>query len=85
VIMTNIGVFGLGSMGFGMAMSLLRADHRVFGFDVNEAAGLRFQGEGGEKTTLFDAAALLDIAVIAVVNAAQTESVLLAMTDLRND
>jgi len=76
VIMTNIGVFGLGSMGFGMAMSLLRADHRVFGFDVNEAAVLRFQGEGGEKTTLFDAAALLDIAVIAVVNAAQTESVL---------
>ncbi|MGB0160979.1 MAG: NAD(P)-binding domain-containing protein, partial [Candidatus Puniceispirillaceae bacterium] len=30
----KIAVFGLGSMGYGMAQSLLRAGHTVHGFDV---------------------------------------------------
>ena len=30
----TVGVVGLGSMGYGMAQSLLRAGHRTHGFDV---------------------------------------------------
>ena len=30
----HIAIFGLGSMGYGMAQSLLRAGHTVHGFDV---------------------------------------------------
>lgn len=74
--MTNIAIFGLGSMGYGMAKSLLRAGHSVFGFDVNEEAVLRFQAEGGQKTLLSDAVEIIDITVLAVVNAVQTETVL---------
>lgn len=74
--MTNIAIFGLGSMGYGMAKSLLRAGHSVFGFDVNEEAALRFQAEGGQKTLLSDAVEIIDITVLAVVNAVQTETVL---------
>lgn len=74
--MVNIAIFGLGSMGYGMAKSLLRAGHSVFGFDVNEEAVSRFQAEGGQKTFLSDAVEIIDITVLAVVNAAQTETVL---------
>lgn len=74
--MAKIGVFGLGSMGFGMALSLLRAGHEVYGFDVNADAVARFEAEGGGVAALADIAGSLDVAVIAVVNAAQTEAVL---------
>jgi 3-hydroxyisobutyrate dehydrogenase-like beta-hydroxyacid dehydrogenase len=31
----KIGVVGLGSMGYGIASSLLRSGHQVYGVDVN--------------------------------------------------
>ena len=31
----KIGVVGLGSMGYGIATSLLRSGHQVYGADVN--------------------------------------------------
>ena len=70
-------VIGLGSMGFGMATSLQRAGFDVAGFDVNAAAGERFQAQGGRAAATPAAAAMgADCVVAVVVNADQTEAVL---------
>ena len=73
---TTLGVFGLGSMGFGMAKSALHAGFPVFGFDPNPDAVQRFTELGGKTANPADVAAALKVAVIVVVNAKQTESVL---------
>lgn len=72
----NIGVVGLGSMGFGIAQSVLREGHTVFGFDINPNTTERFVAEGGATGLLPDVAASLDILLVAVLNAPQTQSVL---------
>lgn len=72
----RVAVFGLGSMGFGMAMSLLRAGHATTGFDVNADAVARFVSKGGASGTVADIAPQIDAAVVVVLNAAQTETVL---------
>ena len=72
----NIAVFGLGSMGYGMAQSLLRAGHQVHGFDLLPEAMARFQAEGGAPGALADIAPHLDVVVAVVLNAEQTASVL---------
>ncbi len=69
-------VIGLGSMGFGIAQSCLRAGQVTHGFDVVPRQVERFQSKGGAQGDLADVAASLDAAVIVVLNAAQTESVL---------
>ncbi len=69
-------VIGLGSMGYGVASSLLRAGHTVHGFDINEASVARFQGDGGAQGIMADIAAGLDVVATVVINAAQTEEVL---------
>ena len=33
----NIAVIGLGSMGYGIAASVLRGGHRVWGYDIAPA------------------------------------------------
>ena len=70
----NIAVFGLGSMGYGIAQSLLRAGHHVWGLDINPDAVSRFQAEGGQGGAPDPAS--LDTVVVVVLNAAQTETVL---------
>ena len=72
----NIAVFGLGSMGYGMAQSLLRAGHTVHGFDVVPQQVARFQDEGGAKGEVANIASDLDAVVVVVLNAGQTEEVL---------
>jgi 3-hydroxyisobutyrate dehydrogenase-like beta-hydroxyacid dehydrogenase len=72
----SIGLFGLGSMGYGMAQSLLRAGHRTWGFDVVAERCESFIGEGGAEGAVAEVAGSLDAVVLAVLNAAQTESVL---------
>ena len=72
----KIAVIGLGSMGYGMAQSLLRAGHITFGYDINATITQRFQDEGGAPGALVDIAGTLDAVVVVVLNAAQTESVL---------
>lgn len=72
----RIGVIGLGSMGYGMAASLLRAGHAVAGFDVAPEPLARFRAEGGETGALADLAPGLDAVVLVVLNDAQTEAVL---------
>ncbi|MEL7429813.1 MAG: L-threonate dehydrogenase [Pseudomonadota bacterium] len=73
---TKIAVVGLGSMGFGMATSLLESKIPTFGFDVNEENTKRFVEHGGKSASLADIAPELDALVVVVLNAAQTESVL---------
>lgn len=72
----NIAVFGLGSMGFGMAQSVLRAGHETHGFDVAEAPMARFRALGGSGGAPGDIANTLDCVAVVVLNAAQTEAVL---------
>lgn len=72
----RIAVIGLGSMGYGMAQSCLRAGHRVWGIDVDAERVAAFRQEGGAEGAMRDVAATLDVVAVVVVNAAQTEAVL---------
>ncbi len=69
-------VFGLGSMGYGMARSLLRAGHTVWGIDVAPEPMERFRDEGGASGPWSESVGDLDAVVVVVLNAAQTETVL---------
>ena len=71
----KIAVHGLGSMGYGIAQSLARAGHSVWGRDVRPDAEDRFRAEGGQPGD----PDRLDAAVIVVLNAAQTETVIDAL------
>ncbi|WGW02462.1 L-threonate dehydrogenase [Tropicibacter oceani] len=73
---TKTAVIGLGSMGFGMAGSCLKAGLPTHGFDVNPEAEARFAALGGAAGTLPDVAGDLAAVVVVVLNAAQTEEVL---------
>jgi 3-hydroxyisobutyrate dehydrogenase-like beta-hydroxyacid dehydrogenase len=71
----RVGVIGMGSMGMGAALSLLRAGHDATGCDMREAARAEFVAAGGAAVAAADAlpdgtGALL----LLVVNAAQTEA-----------
>ena len=72
----NIAVFGLGSMGYGIASSILKAGHDTWGFDVVESQVEKFLAQGGEKGSIETAGGVVDIAVVVVLNADQTEQVL---------
>ncbi len=69
-------VFGLGAMGYGMASSLLRSGIETYGFDVVAEQMEKFQSGGGQNGSIKDAAAEISIAVVCVLNAAQTEDVM---------
>lgn len=73
----TVGVIGLGAMGAGMAASLRRAGFPLYVYDVRHAQAQAFAQEGGQAcATLAALGGACDIVVSAVVNAAQTESVL---------
>ena len=73
----TVGVIGLGSMGFGVAASLLRAGFKVHACDVRTDALARFVALGGiAETTPAALATRVDKLIILVVNAAQTDTVL---------
>jgi 3-hydroxyisobutyrate dehydrogenase len=63
-------------MGYGIAASALRGGHSVWGVDINAAQMKRFVEDGGQATELDAAAGELDTAIVAVLNAPQTEAVL---------
>ena len=70
-------VIGLGSMGLGMARSLLKAGFAVAGYDVTAENAVRLAADGGRAATSpADAARGAGVVVSVVVNAAQTEAVL---------
>ncbi|MCJ8143681.1 NAD-binding protein [Ancylobacter sp. A5.8] len=76
-VRAHAALIGLGSMGYGMGQSLLRAGLDVTGYDVNAASLARFRSEGG-ATADSPAEAARDAAIVVsvVVNAAQTEAIL---------
>ena len=69
-------VIGLGSMGYGIAISALRGGHATYGFDVNADQAARFRSEGGLDGQLEEIAPTLDVVLTVVLNAEQTEAVL---------
>lgn len=73
----KVGVIGLGTMGMGAALNLLRKGHDVTGCELREATRNEFIAAGGTGVASADALpADLDAVVVFVINAAQTEQVL---------
>jgi 3-hydroxyisobutyrate dehydrogenase-like beta-hydroxyacid dehydrogenase len=73
----KVAVVGLGTMGMGAALNLVRKGHQVTGCDVREAARAELVAASG--TAVASAAELppdTEAVVVFVVNAAQTEDVL---------
>ncbi|WP_373503152.1 L-threonate dehydrogenase [Aestuariivirga sp.] len=74
---TKACVIGLGSMGLGMAQSMLRKGLEVAGADLNPAAVKRLEEAGGRGfASGAEAASDADVLLTVVVNAAQTDAVL---------
>ena len=74
----KVGVIGLGTMGMGAALNLVRKGHQVIGCDVREAARaeLAAAGGSGRRDAPPNCRRALEAVVVFVVNAAQTEDVL---------
>ena len=71
------GVIGLGSMGLGMAQSMVKRGIRVAGYDINSSAVAKLAEAGGTSASnLAGAAKGADVLLVVVVNAAQTDMVL---------
>lgn len=74
---SNVAVIGLGSMGFGMASSLLRCGHSVVGYDPSAAAIEKLAATNARiSKSPGDAAANASVVLCVVVNSAQTDAVL---------
>jgi 3-hydroxyisobutyrate dehydrogenase/2-hydroxy-3-oxopropionate reductase len=72
--MSKFHVIGLGSMGLGMALSLLRAGHEVWGLDLNPAQIAKLTEAGGQALT--KSSPVADALICVVLNATQTEAAL---------
>lgn len=72
----NAAVVGLGSMGFGMAQSLVNSGINTYGYDISQQRVTDFVAGGGKSDELTQIAASLDCLILVVVNAAQTSAVL---------
>ena len=73
----KVGVIGLGTMGMGAALNLLKKGHAVTGCEIREASRAEFAAAGGAAVA--SPAELppdLEAVVVFVINAAQTEQVL---------
>ncbi len=78
----QIGFVGLGAMGMGMAQSLLQANFRVRGYDINPNAIQTFGAAGGETASSVAAAAQdADVLIVVVLNAEQVTDVLFGAGD----
>jgi putative dehydrogenase len=76
-IKLQVGVIGLGSMGLGVARSLLRAGFEVHACDVRSEVTRQFAAEGGHAAANpAEVGARAQTLVVLVVNAEQTETVL---------
>ena len=74
----KVGVIGLGTMGMGAALNLLRKGHDVTGLrSARRSAGGIDRGRGRRSSVAADALPTdTEAVVVFVVNAAQTEQVL---------
>ena len=71
-----VSVFGLGSMGLGVACSALAGGHDVFGFDIDSKSQSDFIARGGQSGVMENAIAKSNVLVSVVLNGAQTEDLL---------
>jgi L-threonate 2-dehydrogenase len=72
-----VGVVGLGAMGMGVALSLVREGFEVHAFDLRPEAVQKVVDAGGHAAgSLAAMAKLVDVLITVVVNADQTEAVL---------
>ena len=72
-----VGVVGLGAMGMGVALSLVREGFEVHAFDLRPEAVQKVVDAGGHRAeSLASMAKLVDVLITVVVNADQTEAVL---------
>jgi L-threonate 2-dehydrogenase len=73
----KVGVIGLGTMGMGAAVNLVKKGHRVTGCDLRPAVREALAAAGGAAVERPDALpADLDALLVLVVNAAQEQEVL---------
>jgi L-threonate 2-dehydrogenase len=73
----KVAVIGLGTMGMGAALSLVRAGHETWGCDLRDTARDELVAAGGKAVgRAGDLPAGLEAVVVLVVNAAQAEDVL---------
>ena len=72
--MKNISVIGLGSMGFGIAQSLIRSGYNVYGQDKNTVQQKKLIEEGGLDAEI--PFGDLDAVIIVVLNEAQTRDII---------
>ncbi|MGD0105549.1 MAG: L-threonate dehydrogenase [Rhodopila sp.] len=73
----KVGVIGLGNMGMGAALNLLRKGHDVTGCELREETRAAFADEGGTAVVSPDALPVdLEAVIVFVINALQTEQVL---------
>jgi putative dehydrogenase len=72
--MKNISVIGLGSMGFGIAQSLIRSGYNVYGQDKNTVQQKKLIEEGGLDAEI--PFGDLDAVIIVVLNEAQTRGII---------
>ena len=73
----KVGVIGLGTMGMGAALNLLRKGHAVTGCELREAGRAEFAAAGGAAVASpAELPADLEAVVVFVITAAQTEQVL---------
>lgn len=73
---TTVAFIGLGSMGYGMAQSAIRAGFDCYCRDIRPEPLERILAEGAKGRLTPEALAEADVAVVTVLNAAQTEAVL---------
>jgi len=72
--MKNISVIGLGSMGYGIAQSLIRSGYNVYGQDKNTVQQKKLIEEGGQDAEI--PFGDLDAVIIVVLNEAQTRDII---------
>ena len=78
----NILVIGLGSMGYGIAKSLIRSGYKVIGQDKNIDQQQKFIQDGGlEGEVLYDQ---LEAVIIVVLNEQQTSEIIFGEDGIAN-
>ena len=78
----NILVIGLGSMGYGIAKSLMRSGYKVYGQDKNIDQQQKFIQDGGLKgEVLYDQ---LEAVIIVVLNEQQTSEIIFGEDGIAN-
>jgi len=79
----QVAVIGLGSMGMGVAKSLIREGFKTRGFDLNQAALKDFSDAGGyAANTATDAVLGAQVIIFLLVNSDQCDSVLFGNEDV---